>query len=55
MGALPCHIIFGVDRGTDIVDLVRRATGQDCPCQRGLPCPLASLLDGRAWGDRRAD
>lgn len=45
MGVLPCQIIFGVEQGDAIIDLAKRATGQDCPCIRGLLCPFAPLLD----------
>lgn len=39
-GALPCKTMFGATRGSEMVELVERTTGDLCPCKRGLACPL---------------
>jgi hypothetical protein len=35
-----CEAIYGPVQGRNIEALIVGATGQGCPCVRGLPCPL---------------
>lgn len=38
--ALPCKTMFGEARGSEIIELVERTTGELCPCKAGRACPL---------------
>lgn len=40
MPVLPCQLMFGVERGEQIRGLIEDATGEACPCMRGLRCVL---------------
>lgn len=40
LGMRTCEAIYGAEQAEAIEDLVMLATGEDCPCRRGLPCPL---------------
>jgi hypothetical protein len=44
MPLLPCHLMFGIERGDEIRDLIETATGLPCPCVRGLRCVLLEPL-----------
>lgn len=35
-----CESKFGLVRGREIQQLIQDATGQNCPCVEGRPCPL---------------
>ena len=37
---LYCKEKMGEVRGSAIVELVERVTGEPCPCKQGVPCPL---------------
>lgn len=37
---LPCKKMFGEVRGAEIVELIERTTGEDCPCKQGRACPI---------------
>lgn len=34
-----CMQILGQRRAEVMIDMVREATGKDCPCLRNVPCP----------------
>lgn len=39
-----CERQFGLTRGTQIRESIEQATGEPCPCDQGLICPLRRLL-----------
>lgn len=40
MARLACKEMFGEVRGSEIIELVERTTGEACPCKQGFVCPL---------------
>lgn len=40
---LGCRVLFGEKRGDEIREMVEKVTGSDCPCIKGLRCPLVPL------------
>lgn len=36
-----CGEMFGQERGEQICSLIQEATGKECPCKSGQPCPIA--------------
>lgn len=44
---MECKRVFGEVRGSEIVDLMERTTGELCPCKQGAPCPLLPRIEGR--------
>jgi 3,4-dihydroxy-2-butanone 4-phosphate synthase len=40
---LQCEVLFGRARGAEVRELVERVTDEDCPCLRGIVCPLLDL------------
>lgn len=37
---LPCKEKFGEVRGSEVIALIERTTGELCPCKAGRACPL---------------
>lgn len=48
MPLLPCQLMFGIERGDQIRELIETATGEACPCIRGLRCVLLEPLESDA-------
>lgn len=48
MPLLPCQLMFGIERAAEVRELIETATGEDCPCLRGLRCILLDPLTADA-------
>ena len=48
MMKLKCEDSLGLLQGREVQQLVREATGEDCPCIQGRDCPLAPTFSGKA-------
>jgi hypothetical protein len=38
-----CEMVWDPVRAEQVRTIVESATGQPCPCKRGLPCPFVRL------------
>lgn len=50
INTLPCAQMFGQVAGDEIIELIERTTGEQCPCKQGRRCPLlpaVGAVDGK--------